>query len=240
LAIHIAESDEEDRFVREGAGEFADAHRRRGISVGPRAPSPVMLLNRLGILERRPLLIHCVRTREADIAAIARARAPIAHCPASNARLGHGVAPLTEWHKAGIPVGLGSDSMASNDRMHMLEEARLALFAQRFRGSSASVSPATALAMATIDGARCLGIDDRVGSLERGKDADFAAFSLDHLAAVPGDDPAVTAIFSLGGSSAHTVAVKGELRVCDGKVIDLPHDLVARVRLSRERMREAM
>ena len=230
VAIHIAESAEEDAFVREGAGPFADGHRARGLSVTPRAVTPIALLERLGVLSTRPLLIHCVRAREADIAAMAAHRCSIAHCPASNAKLGHGIARLSEWIEAGITVGLGSDSMASNNRMHVLEEARLALLAQRSRGGAFAGFPATrALEMATLGGARSLGLDDEIGSLEVGKSADLCAFALDELHAVPNEDPIATAVFALGGASARVVVVAGQPRVVDGRLLDEDEALIARV-----------
>jgi 5-methylthioadenosine/S-adenosylhomocysteine deaminase len=238
MAVHIAESADEDAYVRDATGPFADAHRARGLSVAPRADTPVALLDRLGMLSMQPLLIHCVRTREADIRAIAAAQCPIAHCPASNAKLGHGIAPLNEWIQAGIIVGLGSDSMASNNRMHVLEEARLALLAQRSRALAQNTLPASrALELATIGGARCLGLADDVGSIEVGKSADFAAFPLDELPTVPDIDPIATAVFALGGTRARAVAVAGELRVLDGRLADTNEHIVARVRATAEALR---
>jgi cytosine/adenosine deaminase-related metal-dependent hydrolase len=235
MAVHIAESADEDEYVRDATGPFADAHRARGLSVAPRADTPVALLDRLGVLALRPLLVHCVRTREADIRAIAAAGCAIAHCPVSNAKLGHGIAPLNEWLHAGICVGLGSDSMASNNRMHMLEEARLALLAQRGRClTQAALTASRALELATIGGAQCLGLADEVGSIEVGKSADFAAFPLDELRAVPDIDPIATAVFALGGAQARAVAVAGELRVLDGRLVDVDDGIVARVRAASE------
>src|SRR6185436_709801 len=91
------------------------------------------LLAKLGVLDQRPLLIHCIRTSPDDLDIIASRKAPVAHCPVSNAKLGHGIAPLVEILSAGIDVGLGSDSMASNNRMDLLEEARLAVLFQNAR-----------------------------------------------------------------------------------------------------------
>ncbi|MEP7085819.1 MAG: amidohydrolase family protein, partial [Gemmatimonadota bacterium] len=96
IAIHIAESDAEHRFVTKGEGPFAEGHRARGFSVAPRATSPIALLAKLGVLDAHPLLIHCVRVSEADIDAIAQSGSTVAHCPISNAKLGHGIAPLLE------------------------------------------------------------------------------------------------------------------------------------------------
>src|SRR5262249_1048963 len=155
MAIHIAESEIEHSYVVEGTGAFADGLRRRGIEVGPRGASPIRLLKDLGVLDLAPLLVHCVRVDESDIDAIVGARAPVAHCPVSNAKLGHGVAPLDELLAAGVVVGLGTDSMASNNRMDVLEEARIALLNQRARvGSWESPEAIDVLEMATIGGAQ--------------------------------------------------------------------------------------
>ena len=179
IAVHIAESDAEQRFVCEGEGPFADAHRARGFPVAPRATSPIALLEKLGVLDAHPLLIHCVRVSDSDIAAIAASGSTVAHCPISNAKLGHGIAPVLEMLDAGIAVGLGSDSMAANNRMHLLEESRAAVLAQRVRAGTPNALPASrALELATLGGARALALSDRVGSLEVGKEADLAAFDL--------------------------------------------------------------
>jgi 5-methylthioadenosine/S-adenosylhomocysteine deaminase len=218
MAVHIAESRLEQQLVVEGAGSFADGLRRRGIPVGRRADSPIQLLARLQVLDRAPLLIHCVRVDERDVAAIAGSGSAVAHCPASNAKLGHGVAPLAELLAAGITVGLGSDSMASNNRMDILEEARLALLAQRARlGSAETPAAMDVLELATIGGATAIGVDHLVGTLEPGKQADLAAFALDPL--YPVQDPVTAAVFSLTAGRAQFVAVAGKTLVRDGALV---------------------
>ena len=218
VAIHIAESALEQDLVVRGEGPFADGLRARAIRVAPRARTPIELLAELEVLAARPLLIHCVRVDRADIARIAEARCSIAHCPASNAKLGHGIAPLTDFLAAGITVGLGSDSMASNNRMDILEEARLAALFQRARlGSFSEVSPWDALHLATLGGARAIGLDREVGSLEVGKAADLAAFPLDSVG--PVHDPTAAAVFGLPGTRASFVAVAGRELIRDGVLI---------------------
>ena len=220
IAIHLAESDDESRSVREGTGPFAEMQRGRGFTIGPRAASPVVLLAELGVLAARPLLIHCVRASEGELRLMHAAGCSVAHCPASNAKFGHGIAPLTEMLRLRMPVGLGSDSVASNNRMHLLEEARLAVLFQRARlGSASAPSAAQALSLATLGGARALGLADRVGSLEVGKDADLAAFRLSSAAAVPVHDPVAAAVFAMGGACASFVSVAGEPRVVDGRLV---------------------
>ena len=218
VAVHIAESDAEEQLVVSAAGAFADGLRGRGITVERRAASPVQLLDRLGLLAAHPLLIHCVRVDSRDIASIAASGCPVAHCPASNAKLGHGIAPVVEMLSAGVTVALGSDSVASNNRMDLLEEARLAVLLQRIRGASPAAPPAAiGLRLATIDGARALGCERDIGSLEVGKSADLAAFRAERLAPTP--DAEVAALFALAGTDASLVTVAGHELVREGRLL---------------------
>jgi cytosine/adenosine deaminase-related metal-dependent hydrolase len=230
IAVHIAESEAEHRFVCEGEGPFADAHRARGFNVAARASSPIALLQKLGVLDARPLLIHCVRVSDADIAAIASSGSTVAHCPISNAKLGHGIAPVLELLGAGVDVGVGSDSMAANNRMHLLEESRAAVLAQRVRASRTDALPAArALELATLGGARALGLADRVGSLEVGKEADLAAFDLSALAGSADADPAAALIFALGAEPAKFVCVAGIAKVWNWELLNEDLELHGRV-----------
>ena len=229
MAIHIAESELEQSLIVGATGSFAEGLRRRGIAVAPRAMSPVQLLANLGVLANAPLLIHCVRIDANDVQTIAGNRSPVAHCPASNAKLGHGIAPLDEMLAAGITVGLGSDSMASNNRMDILGEARLALLAQRARvGSWETPEAIDVLELATIGGARAIGVDAFVGSLEPGKQADLAAFPLDGMS--PVHDPVSAAIFSIAGARARFVSVAGKPLVRDGVLVSPRAGLEQRMR----------
>lgn len=238
MAIHIAESALESDLVERGVGAFADGLRARGIVVGPRAASPVQLLDRLGVLDEvLPLLIHCVRLREGDVATIALSGCGVAHCPASNAKLGHGIAPLRELLDAGVPVGLGSDSMASNNRMSILEEARLAALLQGARLAHIdAITARDALALATMHGARALGLDDRVGSLEVGKDADLAVFDLGCARATPLHEPETAVVHALSGCDAVLVTVQGRIVLERGTLIGEDPTLAARVQTSAGRL----
>jgi cytosine/adenosine deaminase-related metal-dependent hydrolase len=231
IAVHIAESDAEQRFVCDGDGPFADALRARGISVAPRASSPIALLAKLGVLDARPLLIHCVRVSDPDITAIAQSGSTVAHCPISNAKLGHGIAPVLAMLDAGIAVGLGSDSMAANNRMHLLEESRAAVLGQRIRGERFDALAASrALELATLGGARALGLAHRVGSLEIGKEADLVAFDLTSLAGAADADPAAALVFALGAEPAKFVAVAGIPKVWNWELLNEDFELENRVR----------
>ncbi len=231
LAMHIAESEPESELVVSGRGDFADRWRGRGIPVSPRSRSPIALLEQHGALERGPLLIHCVRVDDADIEIMARHRCAVAHCPASNAKFGHGIAPLLPLIDAGVRIGLGSDSVASNNRMDILDEARLAVLIHRAATRRHDAFGAhQALELATMGGARALGIDARVGSLEVGKDADLAGFRIDIPRTTPVGDPYSAAIFALPGRSAELVTVRGRVLVDRGQALKGDTGLAKRVR----------
>jgi len=237
MAIHIAEGQLESLLVLKGAGGFADGLRNRGIDVRPRARSPIQLLADLGVLGAKPLLIHCVRIDALDVATIADMQCAVVHCPASNAKLGHGIAPLAELLAAGVVAGLGSDSVASNNRMDILEEARLALLMQRVKLASCETPSADdVLELATIGGARALGLDDRIGTLEVGKSADLAAFAMGSLR--PTYDPVAAAVFACTGADARFTAVAGRPLLRDGVLTRRTIGLEDRIETSAAALRD--
>ena len=144
----------------------------RGIRVAPRGRSPIDLLSRLGVLDVEPLLIHCVRVDERDIQTIARSRSPVAHCPASNAKLGHGIAPLTEMLAAGRD-GRARQRFSGEQQSHGYARRGATGAAQRSGrarlSSEYADAPATVLELATIGGARAIGIDPSRWNARRGK-----------------------------------------------------------------------
>ncbi len=237
LALHVAESEVETLLVREGLGAFAAGLRTRGIATPQRGHSTIELLDRLGVLDERALLIHCVQIDEEDIARIANRGCAIAHCPVANARLGHGVAPIIEARLAGVRVGLGTDSVASNNRLDLLEEARTAQIVQRARLRSSGALPGSELLrLVTIDGARALGLEQRIGSLERGKDADLCAVRLDAPHTVPAPDIENALFHEARGSDVVLTMVQGRV-LFDGQLHTLDqNDLADRVRGIAERL----
>ena len=240
MAVHVAESPAEMRFVRDGAGPFADRLRARDIAVAAQAESPIALLEATGVLAAQPLLIHVIQADDRDMVRIADAGASIVHCPISNAKLGHGVAPLDRMLAHGIRTGLGTDSVASNDRMDLLGEARQAtLFHSLRTGMPDALSAHDALTLATRGGAEALGLATRVGTLEIGKDADLAAFPLDHDDAQPLFDPAVALVHALAGKvEATLVTVAGRELVVRGELTLRDETLPLRVGAWRERLQQ--
>ncbi len=240
MAVHVAESAAETAFVCDGEGSFADRLRARGIAVAAQARSPIALLEATGVLAARPLLIHVIRADDDDLARIAGHGATIVHCPISNAKLGQGIAPLDRMLARAIPVGLGSDSVASNDRMHLLDEARQATLFHAIRsGVPDSLTAHDALRLATAGSAASLGLQDTIGTLERGKAADLVAFALDAPEVQPVHDPAVVLVHALAGrAQAALVAVAGRVLVRNGAV--LPDDPIwhERISVTGARLRE--
>src|SRR3989442_410664 len=167
LAMHLAESRAETELVRDGSGPFADALRARGFAVRAQHCSPVQYLLRLGVLQRATgwLCIHCVQVDERDVAILRDSGAGVAHCPRSNRAHGHGTAPLAAFRRAGLRVGLGTDSVVSVGDSNLLAEA-----------AAAALEGADALRMLTIEGARALGLESEIGSLGVGKAGDVAVF----------------------------------------------------------------
>jgi len=167
VAMHLAESRAETQLVREGGGPFADALRARGIQVARVARSPVQYLVQLGVLEQATpcLCIHCVQVDQDDVELLRRAGVSIAHCPRSNQAHGHGTAPVAAFRRAGLRVGLGTDSVVSVGDSSLWAEA-----------AAAGLEGEDALRMLTIEGARALGLESEIGSLEVGKAGDLAVF----------------------------------------------------------------
>jgi 5-methylthioadenosine/S-adenosylhomocysteine deaminase len=166
VATHVAESEAEQALVTKGGGMFATFLEGRGIPVAPRARTPVALLGTAGVLGPHTLAIHCVRCDADDVAMLRSTGTAVATCPASNAYFGHGRAPVAALRAAGVRVGIGTDSMASNTCMDLRVEAETAGQDRPW------------LAAATMDGAAALGLGDRIGRLEPGYCADLAAFPL--------------------------------------------------------------
>ncbi|HEY3279981.1 MAG TPA: amidohydrolase family protein [Gemmatimonadales bacterium] len=165
LALHLAESREEMQLVRDGAGPFADALRARGIEVRAEGCTPVGLVVARRVLAKGTLCIHCVQVDSEDVRRLAQADVSIAHCPRSNRAHGHGSAPLAAFRAAGLRVGLGTDSIASVGELDLWAEAE-----------AAGLDGEDALRALTLDGARALGWEWEIGSLDVGKAADLAVF----------------------------------------------------------------
>ena len=241
LMMHAAESEAEDLLVREGSGPFATRLAERGIEWRAPGISVIQYLERIGLLGARPLLAHCIRTDEADIETIVERGAGIAHCPKSNAKLGHGRAPFAAFITGGARTGLGSDSVASNNVCDILEEARFAALISRAAGHKLAggvmVGAHDVLSAATIGGARAVGLADRTGSLAEGLQADLVVIGLKASHQLPVYNPESALIFS---SSAHNLlltVVAGKEIFRDGRVLTVDEEqLTARMKEIQQKL----
>ncbi|MFP5261083.1 MAG: amidohydrolase family protein [Blastocatellia bacterium] len=219
MAIHTAESEAEQQMMLTGGGEFAEGLRARGIPWDPPAVSTVKYFHSLGVLQIAPLLIHCVRVDDEDLSLMAQSRSRAAHCPKSNAKLGHGVAPLARMLESNIRVGLGTDSVASNNRLDLIDEARFcALMHRGLSRDHALLGADEVLRLATIEGARALGLEREVGSLEVGKQADLIAIDLSRTHNTPLHDVAAAVVFSAGAGDVRHTMVAGRA-LYDGREV---------------------
>ena len=189
--------------VAETAGEVAAQRAATG-------ESPLARLDRLGATGPGFIAIHAVHVDAVDIAALAAQGCHVVHCPASNLKLASGIAPVPALLAAGVNVALGTDGAASNNRLDVFEEMRLAsLVAKVGSGDAAAVPAATALAMATINGARALGMDGHTGSLVPGKAADVVAVDFSGVATQPVFDPVSHLVYAAGRDCVTDVWVDG-------------------------------
>jgi cytosine/adenosine deaminase-related metal-dependent hydrolase len=219
LMIHAAESEAEKLFLRQGTGPFADGLFKRSIDWAAPGVSTIEYLKMAGVLNTAPLLAHCIRVSSADISMIHESKSGVAHCPKSNAKLGHGRAPIAALRQAGVNLGFGSDSVASNNSSDMLEEARFATLLSRLGSENtpaAGIRGEDALFAATLGGARAMGLGDVTGSIEAGKQADLAVISLAGVHQRPVYDAVNTLIFSSSGRDVLSTIVAGREIYRDG------------------------
>jgi cytosine/adenosine deaminase-related metal-dependent hydrolase len=208
VGTHLAESANEHEWLEHGGGPLREIG---PVLVPPTGKRSVATLE--PVLEPELLCAHCVELEPAEVALLAARDVPIAHCPRSNALLGCGVAPLAELRAAGARVGLGTDSPASTPSFDVFEEMRTAVYLARAAARDPGALDAEgALRLATLDAARALRLDERVGTLAAGKRADLTVVSLAGSPYHPVEDPAAAVVF--GGSPERVLAtvVDGETR----------------------------
>lgn len=193
-----------------------------------RHQSPVQTLNTLGVFNGRTVAAHCVWVDPTDMGILKTKNVGVAHCPSSNMKLASGAAPVVEMLKRGIAVGLGPDGPAgSNNDFDLMEEADLAAKLQKLiRNDPEALPAAQAFEMATMGGARVLGLEKEIGSLENGKRADLIALDLDAPNAVPMYDVYSQLVYALKGSNVTDVIVNGREVVRDRRVLTLDQQAV--------------
>ncbi|EGV12702.1 chlorohydrolase [Streptococcus infantis X] len=204
LHIHVAETQEESGIILKRYGK-----------------RPLAFLDDLGYLDHKAVFAHGVELNEAEITRLADSQVAIAHNPISNLKLASGIAPIVQLKKAGVPVGIATDSVASNNNLDMFEEGRTAALLQKMKSGDASQFPIeTALKALTIEGAKVLGMEDEIGSLEVGKQADFLVIQPQgkiHLQ--PQENMLSHLVYAVKSSDIDDVYIAGEQVVQDGQVL---------------------
>lgn len=217
VAMHLAGSKDEHDFVKYGSSILGQDYREAsgGSDIGwlPTGVSPVRYVHQWGILDvPRMLAIHCVHLDEGDAGILAKTHTSVAYCPRCNLKLGMGIAQLQELIDAGVLVGIGTDSPASNSTMDFFDEMRIGLLVHRGLAGEARFYPAERFVrMATIDGARALGLDHLIGSLEVGKRADIIAVELSRSHQVPTQDPYGAIVHTANQDDVLLTMVDGEV-----------------------------
>ena len=204
LHIHVAETQNENKIILERYGK-----------------RPLAFLKGLGCLEQPAIFAHGVELNSSEIADLANSPVSIAHNPISNLKLASGVAPVTNLLAAGVTVGLATDSVASNNNLDMFEEGRTAALLQKMRvGDASQFTIEQALKALTIEGAKALGLEDKIGSLEVGKQADFIAIQpKGRIHLYPLENMLSHLVYAVKGSDVQDVYIAGKQVVRDGQVL---------------------
>ncbi|MDH3380471.1 MAG: amidohydrolase family protein, partial [Gammaproteobacteria bacterium] len=206
--------------VHETEHEVEESMNRYGVR-------PLERLSQLGLLTNRLIAVHMTQLLSAEIEAIANSGVHVVHCPESNLKLASGMCPVTELLGAQVNVALGTDGAASNNDLDMLGELRTAaLLAKGVSGDPTAVPAHTALEMATINGAKALGLEHTIGSIEVGKQADLVAVDLNQLDTQPVYHALTQLVYSASRSDVTHVWVRGRKLLADRQLLTLDQSSV--------------
>lgn len=244
VCIHVAESMDEIALLQEGKGKFAQMYAERGIHWEIPGKHPVDILQEGDWLDANTLLVHAVHTDPRHAKLLASTGTALAHCPQSNAKLVNGVAPLGDWLATGVRVGLGTDSVVSNNSLDMFYEMRSAVLLQRATcGVDCCMTARKAIEMATTGGAHALGMAERIGTLEPGKQADLCVLSANGAHSFPVYDPVTALVFSARASDVLMTMVAGKIVYHRGEyplLREPVQNLRERLRRTVRRIRETL
>ena len=217
ITVHLAEVEADRAYLKEQFDQ-----------------TPAQFAQDVGLVGPKVLLVHTVWMDAGDIDILAHTSTNVSHNPASNAKLASGIAPIPEMLAAGVNVTLGTDGGPSNNTYDLVREMRWASYIHKARTLNPLVTPAeTALEMATINGAKAMGLEKEIGSLEVGKQADFVVFDLDKPRLTPSTDPVSTLVYAATGGDVDTVVIGGQVIVQDGRALTMDERRI--LREARER-----
>ena len=229
VCIHIAESIEETNLIMYGTGPISDGLVNRGIEWKIPGCTPVEYLDRLGLLSNKVLLVHCIQLEASDYDVLKKNNVSVAYCPKSNFKLRTGFMNLNKMLQKKIKVGLGTDSVASNNNMDLFEEMRMAVFNPSWLETDGNnknnsrkedqFGAYKALKMATLGGALTLGLSDSIGSIEIGKKADLISVDLSKAHTRPTFCPVTTLVFAARGADVNMTMVDGKFLFKDNQIL---------------------
>lgn len=200
----------------------------------------IAYLDSLGLTGRHVALAHCVHLSIDEIETLKKTGTNVVHCPSSNLKLGSGIAPIAKLLEEGISVSLGADGAACNNRLDMFTEMRTAALLQKVLHGPEVLPAQRVLRMATIDGARALGLDAEVGSIETGKRADLAVVRLDRLHTTPARDVVSALVYSAEADDVETVIIDGRVVMENRRLLTLDEgETIAQARVEAEKLIEA-
>ncbi len=231
----VALAAEHDTLIHTHAAENEAQTERLAID----SATDIEYLHGLGATGPRLVAAHCIWVTEAEIAILAESGTRVAHCPSCNTKLASGLAPVPEFLERGIVVGLGADGAPCNNNLDMFQEMRLASLVHKPRSGPRSMPAMSVLEMATLGGARALGLEDELGSLEPGKRADVIVIRRDGLHAQPqaGVDPIAQIVYEHRASDVDSVIIDGRVLVRGGEFTELdPMEICARANDSAKRV----
>jgi 5-methylthioadenosine/S-adenosylhomocysteine deaminase len=181
----------------------------------------VAYLDSLGLTGSHVALAHCVHLSDDEVDTLAKTRTNVVHCPSSNLKLGSGIAPVAKLLDRDVSVSLGADGAACNNRLDMFTEMRTAALLQKALHGPEVLPANRVLRMATIDGAKAMGLDNEIGSLETGKRADLAIVRMNGLHAIPAAEVVSALVYSAQPSDVDTVVIDGQLVMRDRKLLTI-------------------
>lgn len=199
---------------------------------------PLTRLDRLGLLNDRLIAVHMTALNDAEIALCGERGVHVVHCPESNLKLASGFCPVHGLHQAGVNIAIGTDGCASNNDLDMFGETRTAaLLAKAVAGNAAAFGAADALHAATLGGAKALSLDDRIGSIEVGKEADLALVDLSSVETQPVYNVISQIVYAAGRQRVSDVWIAGVRKLSEGVLVDMdPQALIANAKSWRSRI----
>ena len=201
LTIHVSESEWEQEEIKKRYGK-----------------TPIQYLHDLGVTGSNSLFVHCVQANQVDLKIMAQTQTRFSYNPESNMKLSNGIAPISSALKEGVVVGLGTDGSASNNNLNFFEEMGTGAKLQALRYGDESITAQQMLKMATIEGAKALGLQNQIGTLEEGKRADIIALDLSHSSFHPFYNPTSTIVYTALGNEVSFVMCEGKVLMEDYKI----------------------